>query len=107
MSAITAINPAAHSFTDLIRATPGSYIKSCRTRAGLTHRAVAERIAVHEGDRRRAVHDLDCLERDLPGDYGILLQHLKARRVFDFDLAYFSDLASATCAAETDWPDAA
>lgn len=107
MSAITAINPAANSFADLIRATPGGYIKSCRKRAGLSKRAVAEKLAVHEGDRRQAVHDLDCLERDLPGDYGLLLQHLKARRVFDFDLAYFTDLAQATCAGEIDWPDAA
>ena len=106
MNSISSINPAASSFAELIRTTPGGYLKSCRKRAELTKRAVAEKIAVHEGDRRRAVHDLECLERDLPGDYGLLLQHLKARRVFDFDLAYFTDLASATC-AEADWLDAA
>lgn len=85
-----------------ITATPGSYMRDCRRRAGVTIAQCAEAISLQHHDRHRAAHDLRALERDSPGDYGNLVRHLQARAPFPFDAGHFSRLAAATCAPELD-----
>jgi hypothetical protein len=77
--------------------TPGSYIRTCRKRAGVTARACAEAIALQPSNRLVAIQDLRRLERDEPGDYGRLVRSLRDRAVFPFDFGIFSALAAETC----------
>lgn len=77
--------------------TPGSYMRSCRQRAGVTVRACAEAIALQPHNRLVAIRDLRLLERNAPGDYGRLVRSLRDRAVFPFDFGIFSALAAETC----------
>ena len=86
--------------------TPGGYMRACRLQAGKTIQECVDAIAVHQGDRVRARHDIMALERDEPGDYGRLVQHLQRRRAFPFSMATFAALAAATAdAAFDEWAD--
>lgn len=82
--------------------TPGSYMRACRRRAGLTVAACAKQIAVNPADQQTARSDLHRLERDVPGDYGRLVTSLRDRGVFAFDFVMFSSLAAETCDASLD-----
>lgn len=96
----------APAFSLAPKMTPGVYMKACRKQAGLSKPECARQLAIAAHDRAKAEADLSDLEADRPGDYGRLVQHLKSRAVFRFDLATFSFLAAGTSAAELDeWAD--
>lgn len=80
--------------------TPGTYIKTCRERAGLSRLECASRLTQTVQGRRDAAIRLAELEGDLPGDYLAFVSGLHEQAVFPFNLGAFMDLAARTCSPE-------
>jgi len=80
--------------------TPGTYIKNCRERAGLSRLECASRLTQSVQGRRDAAIRLAELEGDLPGDYLAFVSGLRDRAVFPFNMGAFMDLAARTCCHE-------
>lgn len=82
--------------------TPGAYMRQCRKRAGKSIKDCADEIALAHHDRLYASHDIQQLEANKPGDYSRLVQQLKERAVFPFDIGTFASLARATADESVD-----
>lgn len=82
--------------------TPGSYMKGCRLRAGMSLDACAEKMSHQPAGRIRFMQDMRSLEADRAGDYAYLITQLNRHEPFAFDFGTFTRLAAQTCDASFD-----